>query len=171
MLSKLVPKYMFLISGVGRHKDRLQAFDRALLDAGPLAHNLLAVSSIVPAGCKIISAEKGFSMLTPGEITFCVMARQDINKLNGVASTAVGIARIKDSNHFGYISEYHGNAKNKKLAEEIAKKLAKEMFAVKLAKSKKNFDLDYLSATAASIRQSGKKGEWVSSVSLCIFVL
>jgi len=170
MSKNLLPKHAFFISGTGRHPDRLQAFDEALLSAGPLAHNLVSVSSILPAQCKIITPEEGFAMLTPGEITFCVMAKQETNQPTEVASAAIGIAKIKDPQSFGYLSEYHGNAQGESEAGEIAKRLAIEMFARKLKIPCENLDLDINHAQAASIKQSGNE-EWVCAVALCVFVI
>ncbi len=170
MSERLLPRYAFFIAGTGRHTERLQAFDRALIDAGPLAHNLVTVSSILPAKCKIISPKEGFKMLIPGQITFCVMARQDTNELSEVASAAIGSVRAKNINTFGYISEYHGNVTSKKEAETIAKKLATEMFLKKLSSSKGSPDLESAHAVSASIKQTNGN-EWVCAVALCVFVL
>ncbi|MSU74254.1 pyruvoyl-dependent arginine decarboxylase [Candidatus Kaiserbacteria bacterium] len=166
----LVPKHAFFIAGTGTHRDRLQAFDQALLSAGPLAHNLVAVSSIMPAGCTVISPEEGFKMLTAGQITFCIMARQDTNQRNAFASAAVGLVKVKDPTKFGYISEYHGDASGKQEAETIAKRLAVEMFETKTGIPIKDNDVDVIHATTASIQQPGDNS-WVSAVSLCIFIL
>lgn len=170
MSTNLLPKYAFLIAGTGKHIDRLQAFDQALLDAGPLTHNIVAVSSIIPSGCKIISAKKGFSMLAPGQIVFCVMARQETNRRKGFASASIGVVKTKKSKKFGYISEYHGNATSKLQAENTAKRLAIEMLAVKLNTTVKKLDPEFLRAIGASIKQKGDR-EWVCAVALCVFVL
>ncbi|TAL49042.1 arginine decarboxylase, pyruvoyl-dependent [Patescibacteria group bacterium] len=167
--NKLLPKYAFFIAGTGKHKDRLQAFDRALLAAGPVAHNLVSVSSILPAECKIIPAGKGFRLLTPGQITFCVMARQDTNQKRRIVSAAVGVAKTKASKEFGYISEYHGNASSKYTAEGAAKRLAVEMLAKKLAIPPSQLNLKFTKAVAASIKQPGDD-KWVCALALCVFV-
>src|SRR5262245_27996676 len=135
MATNMVPRYAFFVSGTGQHKDRLHAFENALLSAGPIAHNLVTVSSILPAGCEIISPEKGFPMLTPGQSTFCVMARQDTNEPWEHASAAVGTIIAKDKNRIGYISEYHGNAEGVAESKEIAKRLATEMYETKFRAS------------------------------------
>ena len=170
MSTNFLPKYAFFISGTGRHVDRLQAFDRALGDAGPLAHNLVSVSSIIPSECKIVTAEEGFSMLTPGQIVFCVMSRQDANEPGAIASASIGVARPKDSGKFGYISEYHSTTSDKEVADEKAKKLALEMLSVKQNISTEKLDLKLLEATTASIKHAGDN-EWVCAIALCVFVL
>ena len=71
----MMPEQFFLTKGVGRHRDQLQSFELALRDAGIQYCNLVTVSSIVPAGCKLISRDQGLKMLHPGEITYVVLAR------------------------------------------------------------------------------------------------
>ncbi len=170
MLKVLLPRYAFLIAGSARHKDRLQAFERALLNAGPLMHNLVSVSSILPSKCKIIPPKKGFNMLTPGQITFCVMAKQDTDKSKDMASASVGIIKSKNINNIGYISEYCGNAQSIHEAGNIAKKLALEMFATKFNIPIKDIEPKILEVVATSIKHSGKE-EWVCAVALCIFII
>jgi len=169
-MNDFVPKYAFFISGTGSHADRLQAFDQALLDAGPLAHNLVTVSSIMPAACEVIGPEEGFQRLTPGQITFCVMARQDTNVTNEYASAAVGVVKTEDPAKFGYISEYHGDAAGSDAAKEIAVRLAIEMYERKIKTAVKDLAMERMEATAASIKQPGD-ATWVSAVALCIFVI
>lgn len=169
-ISSLVPRYAFLIQGTGTHVDRLQAFDRALLTAGPLAHNLVTVSSILPAGCKIINPEEGFKMLVPGQITFCVMARQDSNTIGETIGASVGLVIPKAEDQFGYISEFHGVVKNKSETVEKAKNLAKQMFATKIQLEKSTIkEIELLSAAATiDVKQTG---EWVCALAICVFVL
>ncbi len=166
MNENLIPKYAFFVSGTGQHTDRLQAFDRALLAAGPIAHNLVAVSSILPANCSVITAEEGFAKLTPGQIVFCVMAKSDTNQPGEWASAAVGVVKSKDKENIGYISEYHGNTEGEAQTVEIAKKLALEMYENKLNRPE-DLELDFLKATPASVQNTN--GQWVCAISLCIF--
>lgn len=170
MNNNLVPRYAFLIKGTGRHADRLQAFDKALLHAGPLAHNLVTVSSILPADCKIINPEEGFKLLTPGQITFCVMAKQDSNKKGEIASASVGMICSKDPNQYGYISEFHATDKTEDEAKHIAERLAKEMYMAKLNINEKMLiKTEILNVTAAI--EVEQDNEWVSAVAICIFVI
>ena len=166
-----MPKYAFFVAGTGNHNDRLQAFNQALLNAGPLAHNLVMVSSVMPAGCKIVSPNEGFEMLTAGQITFCVMARQDTNQLNEFASAAVGMARPKDPKKFGYISEYHGDAQGQHEAETIVKRLAVEMLETKTSIQIRNTNPDIVVHTTAASIQHPDNDSWVCAVALCIFIL
>jgi len=76
----MVPSKVFFTKGVGRHKDKLQSFELALRKAGIAQCNLVTVSSILPPHCKIVPRNKGEKMLSPGQITFTVMARIDTNE-------------------------------------------------------------------------------------------
>ena len=91
-----VPTRMFFTKGVGVHKDRLASFELALRDAGIEKCNLVYVSSIFPPNCKIISKEEGLKHLSPGQITFCVMARSETNEPNRLTVSAIGVALPKD---------------------------------------------------------------------------
>ena len=165
----MVPRCAFFVAGTGSHPDRLHAFERALLNAGPIAHNLVAVSSILPAQCEIIEPVKGFEMLTLGAITFCVMAREDVNQPGMYASASVGVVKLKQQNHIGYLSEYHGNARGAKATAAIAKRLAVEMFETKFGTRVTDADLESLDGATASIRHS--VGGWSSAVAICFLVL
>src|SRR3990172_5170142 len=102
-----VPSKLFLTKGVGVHKDKLASFELALRNAGIEKCNLVYVSSILPPNCKIISKEEGLQSLRPGEITFCVMARNETSEPNRLISSSIGIAVPKDTNNYGYLSEHH----------------------------------------------------------------
>src|SRR3989344_286771 len=169
MKKELVPRFAFFVSGTGKHDDRLQAFDKALLSAGPLAHNLVTVSSILPAGCKIITPEEGFKLLTPGQITFCVMAKQDSNKKGKIASASVGMIRPGDSYQYGYISEFNATDKTEDEAKQIAERLAKEMYMAKLGISEGALNKSEILNVTAAIEVT-QDNEWVSAVAICIFV-
>lgn len=166
----LVPRFAFFVAGTGTHADRLHAFEKALLSAGPIAHNLVAVSSILPANCHIITPEKGFTMLTLGAITFCVMAREDVNLEGKWASASVGVVKLKDPCRIGYLSEYHGGAEGEKEVAAIARRLAHEMFETKFNVSTSDVELDEIEGATASIQHPGGNC-WVSAVALCILVL
>jgi arginine decarboxylase len=123
---------LFLTKGVGVHKDRLASFELALRDAGIEKCNLVYVSSILPPRCKIISKEEGLKLLSAGQITFCVMARNEANEPNRLISTAIGIAVPKDENNYGYLSEHHAFGETAKKAGEYAEDLAATMLATTL---------------------------------------
>ncbi|MBC8456935.1 MAG: pyruvoyl-dependent arginine decarboxylase [Deltaproteobacteria bacterium] len=87
-----VPSKIFLTKGDGRHKDKLTSFEMALRDAKIACFNLVKVSSIYPAGCKVISANKGLELLQPGQIVHCVMSENSTDEPNRLISASIGLA-------------------------------------------------------------------------------
>jgi len=128
----MVPKKVFFTKGSGRHKHELQSFELALRDAGIEKCNLVNVSSIIPPNCKIITREKGTSLLKPGQITYCVMSRNSTNEPNRLIGSAIGVATPKDQKSYGYISEHHCYGNNSKKLGDYAEDLAASMLATTL---------------------------------------
>lgn len=102
-----VPTKIFFTKGVGRHKEYLTSFELALRSAGIEICNLVTVSSIFPTNCKRISKEEGLKLLSPGQITFAVMARNSTNEPNRLVAASIGVALPADNNQYGYLSEHH----------------------------------------------------------------
>ncbi len=128
----MVAQKIFLTKGVGVHKDKLASFEAALRNAGIEKFNLVYVSSIFPPNCKIITREEGLKYLKPGQIIYCVMARNETNEPNRLTSAAIGIATPKDSSHYGYLSEHHTFGETAKISGEYAEDLAATMLATTL---------------------------------------
>lgn len=128
----MVPKKIFFTKGVGMHKHELHSFELALRSAGIEKCNIVNVSSIVPPGCKIISKERGISLLKPGQITYCVMSRNSTNETNRLIGASIGIATPKEENSYGYISEYHGSGNICKQMGDHTEDLAASMLATTL---------------------------------------
>jgi arginine decarboxylase len=126
------PTKIFFTKGVGRHKDYLQSFELALRMAGIEKCNLVSVSSIFPAGCKRLSKEEGVKLLEPGQITFCVMARNSTNEPNRLIASSIGVALPSDGTHYGYISEHHPFGESEKIAGDYAEDIAAQMLATTL---------------------------------------
>lgn len=135
----MLPNRLFLTKGVGVHKDRLGSFELALRDAGIEKYNLVYVSSIAPANCKIITPTKGLKYLTPGQILYCVMAKSDTNEPNRLISSAIGLALPADTSNYGYLSEHHAHGEKAKVSADYAEDLAATMLATTLGIS---FDPD-----------------------------
>jgi len=180
----MVPKYCFLTKGVGVHKDKLASFELALRDAGIEKCNLVYVSSIFPPHCKMISKQEGIEKLKPGQITFCVMARNETNEPNRLSSTAIGIALPKDNNHHGYISEHHSFGEKAEIAGEYAEDLAATMLATTLGVE---FDPNsawqereqvykssgHIIKTNHIVQsaQGNKDGKWTTTIAAVVFVM
>ena len=128
----MMPTKLFFTKGVGRHKDYLTSFELALRDAGVATCNIVTVSSIYPAGAKRISREEGVKLITPGQITFCVLARNATNEPNRLIASSIGVALPTDPNHHGYLSEHHPFGETDEKAGEYAEDLAATMLATVL---------------------------------------
>ena len=127
-----VPSKIFFTKGVGRHKEYLTSFELALRSAGVEICNLVTVSSIYPVGCKKISKEDGLKELSPGQITFAVMARNSTNEPNRLIAASIGAALPADPTQYGYLSEHHPFGETEKVAGEYAEDLAATMLATTL---------------------------------------
>jgi len=84
---------MFFTKGVGHHKEYLQSFEMALRDAGIAEFNLVHVSSIFPPNCRRVTKEEGKKYLSPGQVVFCVMARNATNEPNRLVAASIGLAQ------------------------------------------------------------------------------
>lgn len=129
----MIPTKIFFTKGVGVHKDRLASFELALRNAGIEKFNLVYVSSIFPPNAKVISKEEGLAQLKPGQVVFCVMARNETNEPNRLISSAIGVAIPKDCiTNYGYLSEHHSFGEKGEVAGEYAEDLAATMLATTL---------------------------------------
>jgi len=128
----MIPKKVFLTKGVGVHKDKLSSFEVALRSAGIEKCNLVYVSSIFPPNCKILSRAAGTKQLRAGQITYCVMSRNETNEPNRLVSASVGIATPADHSNYGYISEHHAFGEKAAVSGEYAEDLAATMLATTL---------------------------------------
>jgi len=179
----MVPQKVFLTKGVGVHKEQLSSFEMALRDAGIAPFNLVSVSSIYPPNCKRISKEEGLALLHPGEIVFCVMARNATNEPNRLISASVGLAIPTDPNVHGYISEHHGFGERGEKAGDYAEDLAASMLASILGiefnaeqawdEKEQIFKMSGKIVRTTNVTQSAeghKDGLWTTVVAAVVFV-
>jgi len=178
----MIPRKIFFTKGVGRHKDYLQSFELALRDAGIEKCNLVNVSSILPPGCRIISREQGLAEIKPGEITFCVMARNATNEPNRLVASSIGCAVPAEENQYGYLSEHHSFGETEKVAGEYSEDLATTMLATTLG-LEFSPDLDYdermeqykvsgkivKSKSTTQSALGDKNGLWTSVIAVAVF--
>lgn len=179
----MIPTKFFFTKGTGTAKEKLTAFESALRNAGIAQFNLVSVSSILPPGCKKISREKGLSFLRPGEVVFCVTARNETNEPNRLISASVGCAIPANQNQYGYLSEHHSFGETEEKVSDYTEDLAATMLATTLG-IEFNLD-DAWDAKEEVFRLSGKivytsnvtqtalgnkNGLWTSVVAAAIFV-
>jgi len=123
---------MFFTKGVGEHREKLASFELALRDARIAHLNIVTVSSIFPPNCKIVEIQEGLSHLEPGEITYCVMAKEQIAEPGRRIVAAIGLAIPAEPGRYGYLSEHHGFGQTELEAGEYAEDLAASMLATTL---------------------------------------
>lgn len=166
------------------HKDQLQSFEMALRDAGIETCNLVNVSSIVPPKCKIITAKEGKKYIRPGEITFCVMAKNEVKEPNRLVAASIGVAMPKDRTHHGYLSEYHSFGETAKQAGDYAEDLAATMLATTLGlefdpekawdERKQEYRMSGRIINSRNITQAARgdpQGHWTTVIAVAIFVM
>ena len=178
----MVPKKIFFIKGVGRHKEKLASFEAALRDAGIEKFNLVYVSSIYPAGCKLVSREEGLKNLKAGEIIHCVMAIAETNEHNRLIVSSIGVAIQKEVEKYVYLSEHHGYGETEKVAGEYSEDLAATMLATTLGlefdpeKSWDEREQEYKASgkifKTKNITQSaeGKSGMWTTVLAAAVLI-
>jgi arginine decarboxylase len=180
----MIPRYLFLTKGVGKHKECLQSFELALRSAGIQHCNIVHVSSIIPPGCKLISREKGLKMLKPGQIIFAVLAKNSTNEPHRLIASSIGAAFPSDENSYGYLSEHHSFGETDEVAGEYAEDLAATMLATTMGlqfdpetawdERKQIFKTSGVIIKTTNITQSAtgdKNGLWTTVVAAAIFVL
>lgn len=179
----IIPRKVFFTKGVGIHKEKLQSFEMALRNAGIAHANLVAVSSIFPPYCGIINRQKGLKKIKPGQIVFTVMARNQTNEHSRLVASSIGLARPKNKNAYGYLSEHHSFGENAKEAGDYTEDLAASMLASTLGiefDPEVDYDerreiyrmsgkiVDTMSMTQTA---EGKKGHWTTVIAAAVFIL
>ncbi len=173
----------FLTKGVGRHKEHLAAFELALRDAGIAQFNIVTVSSIFPAHCRIVKKTDGLKELTAGQILHVVLARTESNEPYRHLAASVGVAIPKDRELYGYLSEHHSFGETDEQAGEYAEDLAAQMLATIInvdfdpdTSYDKRRDVWKLSdqiVKTQHIAQSARgdrNGLWTSVIAACVLV-
>lgn len=179
----IVPSKVFLTKGVGIHKEKLHSFELALRDAGIAFCNLITVSSILPPGCRIIPKIQGVSLLAPGQISFCVLARCESNEPNRHIVASIGLASPRDKNCYGYISEHHGFGQTAQESGDYAEDLAASMLATTLgipfdpeiawSEKEKVFKTSGMIFDTRNITQAArvnKNGLWTTVIAVAMFI-
>jgi len=180
----MIPRKVFFTKGYGVHRDKLASFELALRKAGIEKQNLVYVSSILPPSCKILGPDKGTKELSPGQITFCVMAKSQTKEPGRHVSAAIGLARPLKNDSYGYLSEHHSHGENAKKAGDYAEDLAATMLATTLGidfdpdeawdERKKVYKASGKIFHSSHIVQSArgdKEGRWTTVVAAAVFII
>jgi arginine decarboxylase len=179
----VIPSKLFLTRGAGRHREKLQSFELALRDAGIAHLNLVNVSSIVPPACELLPQDKGLPLLSHGEITYVVLARNETNEPHRLLSASIGLALPSRKTSFGYISEHHAYGQTGEISGEYAEDLAATMLATIMGlefdpeaawdEKKQLFRTSHLIIKTTNATQSAtgdKKGRWVTVIAAAVFL-
>ena len=178
----LVPTKMFLTRGVGRNKYKLKSFEEALRQAGVAQQNLVTVSSILPPRCKVVSRQEGVQLLSPGAITFCVLARSETNEHGRLIASSIGVAVPRDSSKWGYLSEVHEYGMKTQQAADMSEDLAASMLGTTLgfevdpdkawSEKEQAYKSSGLFIRTTNITQTarGQKDLWTTTVALAVFI-
>jgi len=180
----MIPTKIFFTKGVGTAQQWLMSFEMALRNAGIEKFNLVTVSSILPPGCQRITKEKGLELLKPGEVVFCVLARNCTNEPNRLIAASIGCAvPAEKDQHYGYLSEHHPFGETDEKAADYAEDLAATMLATTLGvefdpntawdEREKVYKLSGKIVNTTNVTQSAegnKDGLWTTVIAAAIFV-
>jgi len=182
-MNTIIPSKIFLTKGMGQHSEKLASLEIALREAGIAPYNLVKITSIFPPNCSLIPREEGTKLLHPGQILFLVMSDIATNEAQRLISASIGLARLNDRDHYGYLAEHHAYGMEEKVAGEYAADLAAYMLATTLGEDfdtkqiweeeKSRYILSSnLSISTESITQivKGKKGMWTTAVAAAVCI-
>lgn len=184
-MNELIPKRLFFTKGVGHHRNKLQSFELALRSGGVEKCNLVQVSSILPPHCRIVSRTEGETSLKPGQITFVVMSRECTDEPNRLVSAAIGVAKPRTSDKYGYISEHHGFGETMKKAADFAEDLAATMLGSTLGIEvdpdqawderkqvyKVGQNYQFVSRSIAQSAKGHKEGLWTTVFAMAVLLM
>ena len=114
----MIPREFFTTSGKAISPvSKLNAFDRALKNAGIAQCNLVQVSSILPSGCRKAELKE----MPAGSMIYTVMARMD-----GTEGMAIGAGIAwawEKTGKYGLVVEAHGQMDRKSLKATLEWKM------------------------------------------------
>lgn len=101
----MIPTRLYLAQGVGTHKQNKNARDRASTPAGLADLNLLPVSSVLPAGIRLIGPEEFRSSVTPGQIVPAIHGICESNTVGQIVTATLTAVLPDDPEVVGYVAE------------------------------------------------------------------
>ena len=118
------PKAVSLVAGHGEGTTEINAFDRALQDAGVANINFLRVTSIMPPGARVIE----LPAYSPGLLLPAVYARIASTRPGDRISATIGIGVSRES--YGVIMEHTAHA-SRGDAEATVRSMVEEGFRIR----------------------------------------
>jgi arginine decarboxylase len=119
-----------IVSGVGKDKDELVAFDKALRSAGIHKFNLVPVSSVLPNLAEY-QDPNSLKDIDRGAIVHVVLSKINIKKEPTVISAGICLAISKKTKE-GIIGEYSG---------EVSKEICRSMLQERIYKIAETHDI------------------------------
>ncbi len=118
------PKAISIVTGHGEGGTEINAFDRALLDAGVANLNFIRVTSVLPPGTRIIDPPP----CPPGILMPAVYARIVSTTPGDRITAAIGVGICRESH--GVIMEHTGHTSRAE-AERIVHRMVEEGFEIR----------------------------------------
>jgi arginine decarboxylase len=119
-----LPRSISVTAGVGEGTTDLNAFDHALMDAGIANLNFIRVTSVFPAGARVVPMRP----YVPGLLMPAVYARITRHTPGERIAAAVGVGIGEEG--YGVIME-HSHAGTAENAEEIVRRMIEEAMATR----------------------------------------
>lgn len=144
------PNIYCLVRGAAEGRTRLNAFDKALLNAGVGDTNLMRMSSILPPGAKHVAIND--IQLPKGGLIPLAYATIDGNTPGRLISAAIAVGIPEDDSEPGVIMEYedHANLDN---VEGIVRQMVVDGFEYRNRKLKeiKSFGIEHKIDTCGAV--------------------
>lgn len=178
-----IPTRVFFTKGVGRHKYLPQSRELAFRHAGIEKFNLVQVSGILPARCKIITVGEGIRQLIPGQVAFGVISESSTDEPNRLLCAGIGVAMpVRDQ--YGYISRHQGYGMTEEKIGDFVEDMSATMLATTLGiefdparnydERKEIYRMSGNTVRTRSIVQTAegyKNGLWTTVIAAAVFLM
>jgi pyruvoyl-dependent arginine decarboxylase len=101
----MIPTRLYLAQSTGTHKQNKNARDRASAPIGLADLNLLPVSSVLPAGIRVIGPEEFRASVTPGQIVHAIHGICESNVVGQVVTATLTAVLSDDPAVVGFVAE------------------------------------------------------------------
>lgn len=144
------PNIYCLVRGAAEGRTRLNAFDKALLEAGVGDTNLMRMSSILPPGAEQVKVNE--LVLPKGGLVPLAYATIDSTTPGRMISAAIAVGIPEDDSEPGVIMEFEDHAELKTV-EGIVRQMVVDGFEYRNRKLKeiKSFGIEHKTETCAAV--------------------
>ncbi len=127
----MIARKCSISKGVGKSKNGLPSFDKALIDAGVGNYNLVRLSSILPARHEWIPIEEIKNNLQEGSLLPTAYSTITSDTLGDTLISTIGVGIPKDFQNVGIIMEYSDINVSETAAIATLHEMIKEAFEVR----------------------------------------